>query len=106
MNLSMQDLRELLCPASMPSPTSSELAIVIADRGHIWVGTVSRDGDETIVRNGAAVRLWGTTKGLGQLATEGPQKDTKLDPVPLVRIAQRAVIAIVPCKESSWTGKL
>lgn len=37
--------------------------------------------DEVEVTDGAVIRSWGTSRGLGQLAMQGPQKDTKLDPI-------------------------
>ena len=82
------------------------LAIVIADRGHVWIGRVTlRDGFATIT-HGAAIRIWGTTKGLGQLVKTGPTEYTKLDPVPVVIVRDDAVIAYLPCEEAPWNGKL
>lgn len=82
------------------------LAIVIADRGHVWIGRVTlRDGFATIT-GGAAVRVWGTTNGLGQLVKTGPTANTRLDPVPTVIVRDAAVIAYLPCEEGPWIGKL
>lgn len=110
MQLSLQDIRELItgsgAPASTCSQPQGQLAIVIADRGHVWVGRMTNEGNQVVVRGGAAVRIWGTTRGLGQLAEEGPLSGTKLDPVKEVRVSLRAVIATIPCKEASWNGKL
>lgn len=115
MELSIDQLRQLLCQQSpVPvqrtgltgPPASPTLSIVIADKGHIWVGTVAHEGDWCVVRQGACIRIWGTQRGLGELADEGPKSGTKLDPVREVRVSHRAVIAVIPCKEGPWASKL
>ena len=53
--------------------------IVVADKGFVYVGNVSYDGDTCTVENAKNIRRWGTSKGLGELAFEGPQESTKLD---------------------------
>lgn len=108
MELTISELKQLTerDAAQAPSLTNLGLCITIADRGHVWVGTVTREGDFTRISRAATVRKWGTTNGLGQLANEGPQPATRLDPVCEVLVPQRAIIAHIPCKESAWTGKL
>ena len=81
---------------------SEEIAIVVADRGHVWVGAVTTGERWCEIKGASAVRVWGTTRGLGQLAAEGPLSGTKLDPVNLVRVNMRAVIAVIPCKAGKW----
>lgn len=75
--------------------------IVIAQRGWVFVGDVSRYQNEVVVENAAVVRKWGTTRGLGQLAQEGPTAKTQLDPCPAVRIHPLAVVATMDC--APWT---
>ena len=82
------------------------LAIVIADRGHVWVGKVSLANGFATITGGAAIRNWGTTKGLGQLAKSGPTGNTVLDPVPTMHIREAAVISYIPCEVSAWNAKL
>lgn len=112
--LSLRDIAELIRnpgdvriePLAPNSSRDFGLAIVIADRGHVWIGRVTlRDGFATIT-HGAAIRIWGTTNGLGQLAKTGPTENTKLDPVPVVIVRDDAVIAYLPCEEAPWNGKL
>ena len=62
-----------------------EKKIVILHRGWVVVGDVSQEGDQVVVDNASVVRRWGTSKGLGELATNGPLKNTVLDPCPTVR---------------------
>ncbi len=77
-------------------------AIVVADRGFVYVGTVTYDGDWCIVSNSRNVRRWGTERGLGQLAIEGPQKETVLDAVGTVRIPAHAVISLIDTEAKLW----
>lgn len=53
--------------------------IVIGNRGNIVVGDMTQSGDMCHMENASVIRRWGTTKGLGQLALEGPTSDTILD---------------------------
>jgi len=101
MELTIQDLRALI-GSDAKSKEADEIvhgtAIVAADRGHVWVGRVKTDKDWCHITNAATVRRWGTTKGLGQLAAEGPLKDTVLDDEYAdVLVPMRAVIAIRGC---------
>jgi hypothetical protein len=77
-------------------------AIVVADRGFVYVGDVTSDDQFCVVDNAKNVRKWGTTKGLGQLALEGPTSDTVLDAVGTVRIPARAVISIIDSEAAKW----
>lgn len=71
--------------------------IVISQRGWVFVGDVTRTGNEVVIENAAVVRRWGTTRGLGQLAQEGPTQNTILDFCPPVRIHPLAVVATMDC---------
>lgn len=75
-------------------------AIVIAERGHVWVGDVTTDERWCEITGARIVRFWGTTKGLNQLANSGPTNKTTLDEAAELPIAinMRAVIGIIPCK--------
>ena len=73
--------------------------IVIAQRGWVFVGSVTRSENEVVIEDAAVVRRWGTTAGLGQLAAKGPTADTRLDPCPTVRIHPLAVVAMMDCAE-------
>ncbi len=73
--------------------------IVIAQRGWVFVGAVSRTDDEVRIDDASVVRCWGTTNGLGQLAQSGPTAETRLDPCPTVRIHPLAIVATMDCAE-------
>ena len=71
--------------------------IVVLDRGFVYVGDVTIDGDWLYITNAKNVRSWGTKNGLGELRN-GPLESTKLDVVGEVIAPMRALIHLVPCK--------
>ena len=76
-----------------------EKQIVIAQQGWVFVGDVTRSENEIVIENGAVVRRWGTTRGLGQLAQSGPTESTIMDPcTTTMHIPMSAVIATINCK--------
>lgn len=81
-----------------------EIRIVICHRGWVLVGeyALDRDNDEVVLSNALVVRRWGTTAGLGQLAIEGRQPQTILDPCGVARIPRGAVVATFDCNPEVW----
>jgi hypothetical protein len=77
------------------------VAIVILDRGFVYIGQVTIEDDWCVIEKAKNIRYWGTTKGLGELAN-GPLKETKLDNVGIVRAPLRAVISVIEANESAW----
>ncbi len=92
---------------SKPSPSNGStdigLQIIILDRGYVYVGNVSIDDNWVLITTARNVRRWGTTKGLGELAANGPLKDSIIDPVGTVRAPLRALIGLIECEASKWT---
>lgn len=79
------------------------MSIVVAERGWIFVGHADTDGDGGIdMHDAQVVRRWGTTNGLAQLATCGPQPDTRLEGASPVRIPCRSVVVVFECDEAKW----
>jgi len=70
--------------------------IVVVDRGFVYVGNVTIEGDMCRIKNARNVRKWGTTKGLGELV-DGPTKDTVLDFYGEVLVPMKAVIHFIKC---------
>lgn len=77
--------------------TDHGIAIVVADRGWVFVGKTTTDGEFAHIEGARCVRRWGTSEGLGELAAKGPLPNTRLDAPADTTVSQRAVIAIVPC---------
>jgi len=80
-----------------------DIRIVIAQRGWIFVGEYSEEGEHAILHNAKCIRRWGTTKGLGQLAEDGPQSSTILDHAGVVRVPMASKIADIACIGGKWS---
>ena len=80
-------------------------AVVVLDRGFVYVGDVVHDGEWCVISNAKNIRVWGTTKGLGELTLGGPTVNTLLDSVGVVRCPARAVISIIDTEKSKWNCK-
>lgn len=76
--------------------------IVILDRGFVYVGAVKTDDNWCLIEGAQNVRRWGTKKGLGELAAEGPKANTVLDPAGTVRAPLKAVIGMIQCETATW----
>lgn len=79
--------------------------IIIGQRGWVFVGDVERNGPDVIITNAQCIRRWGTTKGLGELAKNGPQSKTVLDEMGTVRMHALAVVAAIDCEADKWTAR-
>jgi hypothetical protein len=91
--------------ADSVSKASGEVRIVILQRGWNVVGRYVEDGDEVTITDASVIRVWGTSKGLGQLV-DGPTSSTKLDKAGTVRAHRGAVVATIDCVEESWKAHL
>ncbi len=80
-----------------------ETKIVIVDRGWVYVGEYKHEKDFLIITNAQNIRQWGTTRGLGQLALEGPTPSTRLDLYGIVRVPLRAVISVIDTESKLWS---
>jgi hypothetical protein len=74
----------------------SNVRILVLQRGWVVVGNYSEEGDECVLTDASVIRRWGTTKGLGQLAS-GPLADTVLDACGTVRAHKLAVVMQIEC---------
>lgn len=82
--------------------SESEWQIILAERGWVYVGRVSREGDQVVIRDCQNIRRWGTTRGLGELAAAGPRNQTQLDHYGTVRIHVLAVCGAIECDSRVW----
>jgi len=92
--------------SSKPKDIDSDVKIVILQRGWILVGEFSRKGSDCKLSNASVIRSWGTTKGLGEIAENGPTSTTKLDKCyGLVEFDYLTVVATLSCNEKKWDIK-
>ncbi len=82
--------------------TDRGLCIAVLERGFVFVGRAAVTEGWLRLVEASCVRRWGTTRGLGQLATEGPQPATKLDPAGEVQSPLGSVVALISCDASKW----
>lgn len=73
--------------------------ICILQRGWVMVGDFFRDGNDCTLKNASVVRIWGTSKGLGEIALNGPTASTTLDACGTARFDYLTTIAVLDCSE-------
>lgn len=76
--------------------------IVVAQRGWVFIGDVSEVDGQIQINNAKNIRRWGTTKGLGELAENGPQENTKTDEYGTVTLHPLAIIARINVTSDKW----
>jgi len=86
--------------------TSGDIRIVILQRGWVMVGRFSQEGPNCRLEDAAVIRVWGTSKGLGEIAAKGPTSKTVLDKTPSVNFHELTVIATIDCVEALWVKVL
>jgi len=84
-----------------------DIKIVILQRGWVMVGKFERNGSDCKLHNASVIRSWGTTKGLGEIAKNGPTLNTKLDKTNgLVEFDYLTVVAMISCEVGQWKKEL
>lgn len=78
------------------------IQIVVLDRSFVYVGRTKTGADWLYLTDAQNVRRWGTEHGLGQLATAGPTRNTKLDKTGSLKAPMKAVISLIAVEESVW----
>lgn len=86
--------------------TNFGIQLAVVDNGFVYVGEVFFDGDYYVISCCKNVRNSGTTKGFGQLAFEGPQAQTCLDPCPPVTVPAARLCHLIQCNADVWHDKL
>lgn len=80
--------------------------IVVAERGFVYVGVTSRDGDKVRIDPAYNIRRWSlqTMDGLGGLAERGPgsKENDILDRLTPTRVHIMGVIAEHECTDVAW----
>jgi hypothetical protein len=83
--------------------TKGNIKIAVLDRGFVYVGNTKLEEDFLIITGARNIRVWGTTKGLGQLVN-GPLKETKLDMVGTIQVPLKALISLIDVEQSKWNS--
>ncbi len=85
-----------------------DIKIVILQRGWTIVGRFERDENNNCkVHNASVIRIWGTTRGLGEIAKSGPTGLTKLDKCyGVVQCDYLTVVATIDCERTAWESEL
>lgn len=73
--------------------------IVVVQAGWVLIGDVAESAKFVEVSNASVIRVWGTERGLGQIALTGPTKDTILDPCGEVSVPVHAVLLRIKCQQ-------
>lgn len=96
MNITIEELTALIGAKSNPVKQDLGQNIVVLDRGFVYVGNVTIEGDFAIIADAKNIRTWGTKNGLGELVN-GPLTTTKMDFAGVVKAPLRAVIHLIQC---------
>lgn len=71
--------------------------IIVMTNGWVFVGTKTKEDDKHVVYDDVSnIRVWGTERGLGQLALHGKQEGTQLDPCGQLVTNESAVLFLIP----------
>ena len=83
-----------------------EPVIVVLQRGWVDVGYFSQEGPICTLNNAFNIRNWGTSKGLGEIAENGPTDSTKLDSCRISKFHELTVVQVIPCDKNKWKDVL
>lgn len=85
----------------------TQIKIVALQRGWVLIGYFQQEGTNCKLHSASVIRNWGTTKGLGELAKDGPTSSTKLDPTNgLVEFDVLTVVLQISVNEDKWKNVL
>ena len=79
---------------------SQNNVVVVVDNGFVFWGDLRVVDDMCEISNGYNLRRFGTTRGLGQLALEGPTKETQADKITVVRVCKTRVTFVMECGDA------
>lgn len=79
-----------------------DIRIIVLQRGWVVVGEYSSDGTSGYINKGYVIRVWGTTRGLGQIAVEGPTNSTQLDAIPELEFHELTAVLKLKCNPENW----
>ena len=84
--------------AATKSATEGKEIIVVSE-GFVFLGEVTEVTHEFVkLEDASVIRRWGTSRGLGQIALEGVQKETELDQCGSTLIERSKVLFRIKCR--------
>lgn len=88
--------------SDIPATPKGDKRIVVLQRGWVVIGdqSLAENGDY-ILTNASVIRGWGTTKGLGELAS-GPTSKTVLDPAGTITYHPLTAVLTLIVDGSKW----
>jgi hypothetical protein len=102
--LTIQELKEmarfLVNRGSIATNDTTQIAVL--QRGWVAVGKFFQDGEVCRLEKAKHIRQWGTSKGLGELAMNGPTKNTTMDESPTIRFHELTIVQLIECNEDVW----
>jgi hypothetical protein len=81
------------------------IRIVVLQRGWVAIGRFIREDNNCTLHDAYIIRKWGTSAGLGQLAKNGKQSETVLDPAGIIRFYLTVCLEI-ECDYQKWNSEL
>lgn len=98
--ITLDEVKYIRADSVIPK-TEGEIKIAVLDRGFVYVGYIKKEEDFLVLTHAKNIRIWGTTKGLGELVN-GPLGGTKLDVVGTVRVPFKALISLIDVNQEKW----
>lgn len=86
----------------MSTLTTPAPQIAVLDRGFVYVGLCTVEDGTLVITRARNVRRWGTSVGLGELAANGAQPQTRLDATCTVRAPMTSVMHLIDCDPAAW----
>ena len=84
----------------------TKIQIVVLQRGWVVIGRFTQIKQECHLTGAYVIRQWGTSKGLGELASEGEKTNTKLEKCPDIHFHELTVVMRMDVDEEKWNSKI
>lgn len=85
----------------VPEDTSGDKQLVVIDGGYMFIGRLTRKGDDCTIREAKCLIQWGTTKHLAELR-HGPLEGTKLGDPCTIRVSCEKIRFVMEVIQDAW----
>lgn len=89
----------------MKKGNNEVVKIAVLQRGWVYVGKFSQNGDMCKLEQSSCIRRWGTSKGLGELVN-GPTTNTVLDKAGTVEFHILTAVNLIEGNGEAWAKHL